>query len=108
MADQPWEIVVAPNKVVGRRWAQHLYQQGIVIRERDVYSIIDSRKWEGARFTKVYLTPYVESPGSIRAMIERVQALQALHQTCIKGGDRFEGYFIISPTGQIFGPQKTL
>lgn len=108
MADRDWPVLIAPNRHHGENWKRHLWNQGITIKGVDIYTLDQTRKFEGARFTKVYLAPGLEQAHSIRGMIERVQALDVLHRACIKGGDRFEGYFIISPPGQIFGPQRTL
>lgn len=103
-----WEILVAPNMVIGRRWAKELWMMGINIREKDIYTISRPEKFHGARFTKVYLTPMIETSGSIRELMERASALGALRRTCLREGDRFEGFYIISSTGQIYGPSQTL
>lgn len=106
---KPWEIIVAENGQDGRHLRDLLLRHhGIDIPDREVYLIHRPEKFQGARFTKVYLSPRLTRIGSIRELFERAEALTQLQRTCLRGGEAFEGFHQITAMGTISGKQAAL
>jgi hypothetical protein len=103
-----WEVLITSNEAAGERWRRYLCAQGHFIERRNVYTVGRPAKWEGNRFTKVYLTPDLAAGcDSIRGLLERAQAINHLKRsvlplTC------FEGFVVIGEGGFISAPSKAL